>query len=138
MEYIVEDIKQYQGIAKDIIKAFPDKRIFQLKGDLGAGKTEFVKAFCKILGVTDEVSSPTFSIIQEYHDRNGQEIFHMDLYRINNEDELINIGLEEYFDRGNYIFIEWPQIMNEIYDIEFCTIELENLDGTKRRFIVNC
>lgn len=138
MEYIVEDIKQYQGIAKDIIKAFPDKRIFQLKGDLGAGKTEFVKAFCKILGVTDEVSSPTFSIIQEYHDENGQEIFHMDLYRINDEDELINIGLEEYFDRGNYIFIEWPQIMNEIYDIEFCAIELENLDGTKRRFIVNC
>ena len=138
MEYIVEEIDQYQHIARDIIKAFPEKRIFQLKGELGAGKTEFVKAFCKVLKVNDEVSSPTFSIIQEYHDGQGNEIFHMDLCRRNDEEELINLGLEEYFDRGNYIFIEWPQILDGLYDIEFCTIELQSLNGTKRRFVINC
>lgn len=85
-------------------------RIFLLTGDLGAGKTTLVKAFARVLGIGDPVTSPTFSLVQEYTSPEYGRVVHMDLYRIVNPEELVQLGLEEYLDSGDICLIEWPAI----------------------------
>ncbi len=83
-------------------------KVWTFYGEMGAGKTTLIKALCEKLGVTDMVSSPTFSIVNEYATSAGETIFHFDFYRINTEREALDIGCEEYFYSGDYCFIEWP------------------------------
>lgn len=90
--------------------ALAGDRIFLLTGDLGAGKTTLVKAFAKVLGIVDPVTSPTFSLVQEYGSPQFGRVVHMDLYRIVNPEELVQLGLEEYLDSGDICLIEWPAI----------------------------
>jgi tRNA threonylcarbamoyladenosine biosynthesis protein TsaE len=89
-------------------------RIFAFFGDLGSGKTTFIKAICNELNVIDIVSSPTFSLINEYQTDKGNTIYHMDFYRINSVNEAYDIGIEEYFKTDNYCFIEWPERIESI------------------------
>jgi tRNA threonylcarbamoyladenosine biosynthesis protein TsaE len=93
---------------------FPGKRIFAFYGELGAGKTTFIKALCRMLGVEDEALSPTFAIINEYATRDRAPVFHFDFYRILNITEIFDIGYEEYLSSGSYCFIEWPERMQEL------------------------
>lgn len=104
-----------------------------LKGDLGSGKTTFVKAFCKALGSSDEITSPTFTLINEYRDRQGQPIYHVDLYRLNSTEEALQIGIEDLLVSGHWCFIEWPEIIQPIMKDEHIEIELETLSDGKRR-----
>lgn len=85
-----------------------DNRVVLFYGDMGAGKTTFIKAICQVLGVTDTVSSPTFSIVNEYESPHGP-VYHFDFYRLKNETEALDLGYEEYLYSGNYCFIEWPE-----------------------------
>lgn len=96
-------------IAKELLEFTEEKKLFLLHGSLGAGKTTFVKACCEILGVRDTVNSPTFSIAQEYLCSTGDIIYHLDLYRVKNSQELFDLGFENYTDSGHYCFIEWPE-----------------------------
>lgn len=121
-------------LAKLMQVSFPNDTIFTLQGDLGAGKTTFVKAFCQYLQVSDKVSSPTFSLVNEYESPSGQCIFHMDLYRLEAEEELINIGFEEYLESDAICFIEWPEIGAQYLD-QFVQIQIEILDAGTRKFI---
>ena len=84
-------------------------RLLLLRGEMGAGKTTFVKALCQLAGVMDPVTSPTFSLVQEYRSPSYGPIYHMDFYRLASPRELSNIGLEEYLDSGNICLIEWPE-----------------------------
>lgn len=86
-----------------------DGRIFAFFGDLGSGKTTFIKALCNELDVIDIVSSPTFSLINEYRNEAGDTIYHMDFYRINSVNEALDIGIEDYLTANHYCFIEWPE-----------------------------
>ena len=97
-------------VAGAILRSYPDGRIFTLTGDLGAGKTTLIKGFCEVLGVKELASSPSFSIVNEYIAMGGGPVFHFDLYRLKDEQELEEIGFEEYIDSGNYCFVEWPAI----------------------------
>ncbi len=97
------------AIAESFMAKAASQRIWLLKGEMGAGKTTFIKELCKTLGVNDQMSSPTFSIINEYVGRNDIRIFHFDFYRIKNEAEAYDIGTEEYFYSGDYCFIEWAE-----------------------------
>lgn len=83
--------------------------VLAIYGPMGAGKTTFVKHYCELVGVLDEVSSPTFSLIQEYHTDGGESIFHFDFYRIHNEEEAYDIGTEDYFYSGSICLVEWPE-----------------------------
>ena len=96
-------------LAQKLLSLYPESRLFSLKGDLGSGKTTFIKAICNKLNVIDKVSSPTFSIINEYRTIDKQSIYHFDFYRINNLSEALDLGCEEYMDNRNYCFIEWPE-----------------------------
>lgn len=108
MNFIINTFFDLERAAEEIISKSKYK-IFTLNGNLGAGKTTLVKYLCKVLNCTDSVTSPTFSLVNEYLSTSGK-IFHFDLYRINYVEELSNIGFNEYIDSDNYCFIEWPSI----------------------------
>ena len=88
---------------------FKDDRIFAFFGEMGAGKTTFIKAICAELGSYDSANSPTYGIVNEYLLKNGSKVYHFDFYRITHIEEAIAIGFDEYLNSGNYCFIEWPE-----------------------------
>lgn len=115
-------LAQLDEVAAEIIRRYPEKRIFALAGAMGSGKTTFVQAACRQLHVTDVVNSPTFSIVNEYLTESGASVFHFDLYRLRKSEELLDIGYEDYFFSGNYCFIEWPGMAADLIPDESVTI----------------
>ncbi len=113
-----------------------DKHIICLEGQLGAGKTAFVKQVIAHLKSKDEVSSPTYSIINEYHYDEGK-LYHMDLYRLNSIEEALNIGIEEYLDAKNLCFIEWAELIAPILPESFINIKIEVQEDASRKLIIS-
>lgn len=101
-------------IADKLINAYPDSRVFAFYGQMGAGKTTFIKVICRQLGAADIVQSPSFSLINEYKTGTGESLFHFDFYRIRKLDEIYDIGYEDYIFSGSYCFIEWPEMMEKL------------------------
>ena len=102
----------------------PGVSVVIFEGEMGAGKTTFIKAVCRELGVTDAVSSPTFSIVNEYETTSGKRLYHFDFYRIEEEQEALNIGALEYFDSGNLCFIEWPSKVPNLLPDHYLTVNI--------------
>lgn len=126
-------LHEVNEVARYILETCLASKIFTFKGDLGAGKTTLIKALTQKLGYAGEVSSPTFSIVNEYT-TTIETFYHMDLYRIKNEDELYDIGFEDYLYSGHYCFIEWPQIAESIFKESRYDIHIEN-EGEEKRHI---
>ena len=101
-------------VAQTLISTYPDYRIFAFYGLMGVGKTTLIKAICTYLNVFDIVTSPTFSIVNEYHTTDKEIIYHLDFYRVKSLDEVMDIGYEEYFFNGSYCFIEWPEMIQQL------------------------
>ena len=131
--------KELDKIAKEILDKFPRQKLFLLSGDLGTGKTTFVKKITAQLGIEEAVSSPSFSLVNEYKSPNNLIVYHMDLYRLEKYEEALEIGIEEYIDSGAYVFIEWPEIISPLIDAQFSKIAFELLEDQSRKinFIVN-
>ena len=127
------DLKQIDAIAESLVAVFEHK-IILLKGDLGAGKTTLVKAIVKQLGSNEEVSSPTFGIVNEISVANASA-FHLDLYRIENSEELQEFGFEEYLHSGGYCFIEWPEIAMTLITQPHHTITLKHVNDSTRNIL---
>lgn len=113
-QIIINSTSELPLAAKKLLAACPDKRIFAFYGQMGTGKTTFIKSVCEALGVNNTVSSPTFSIVNEYLSEKGEKIFHFDFYRINSEAEAYDMGYEDYFYSNAYCFIEWPERIAEL------------------------
>jgi tRNA threonylcarbamoyladenosine biosynthesis protein TsaE len=111
--------------ARKILTAFPNQRVFAFYGEMGAGKTTFIQAFCRQLGSTDNVSSPTFALVNEYEDREGYPLYHFDFYRMKRLEEAFDIGLEEYLYSGSYCFMEWPEKIAELLPPVYVKINIE-------------
>lgn len=108
MEILVKSEKELDLAAAEILRALGGRRHLALSGPMGAGKTTLTSAICRALGVADDVSSPTFSIINEYHDAAGEiAVYHFDFYRIDDLREAQDLGLEDYFDSGALCLMEW-------------------------------
>ncbi len=110
-------------MAEKLLHFAGDCKLFLFYAEMGVGKTTFIKALCKCLGSADNFSSPSFSIINEYHCPTGK-IYHFDLYRIKNIEELYNLGIEEYLDSGAYCFVEWPELMHNIIRNTFIKVSI--------------
>ena len=104
---------------------------------MGVGKTTLIKEICKILGTEDLTSSPTFSIVNEYITSNDETIFHFDFYRIDNEEELYNIGVEDYFDSNHWCLIEWPSVVENLLPLENVNVYLTVLEDGQRNIQIN-
>jgi tRNA threonylcarbamoyladenosine biosynthesis protein TsaE len=121
-----------EEVAKAFIERAGNQTVWLLQGEMGSGKTTFIKTLCTQLGVTDVMSSPTFSIVNEYLTKNNTRIFHFDFYRIKSEAEAYDIGTEEYFYSGNYCFIEWPEKIPSLIPAERAEVSIVPDNQTHR------
>lgn len=110
----ISSLPALQKSARALLDHFPDERVFAFYGAMGAGKTTFIKAICHELGSNDYVTSPTFALINEYNTPKGAVIYHFDFYRIKKIEEAFDLGYEDYIYSGNYCFIEWPEMIEQL------------------------
>ncbi|MBF8456460.1 tRNA (adenosine(37)-N6)-threonylcarbamoyltransferase complex ATPase subunit type 1 TsaE [Kaistella sp. G5-32] len=126
MEFKISKLEEWQTVINEILPKL-QHNILLLKGNLGAGKTTFTQFLLKNLGSTDEVSSPTYAIVNEYDTPKGN-VFHFDLYRMKNINEVFDIGIEEYLDNSFLCIIEWPEIYEEeLADFPHHELKIENV-----------
>ena len=107
--FYANKLEELDEIAKVLLAIFGNQKKVVFFGEMGVGKTTLIKSICKALNVQDIVNSPTFSVVNEYHDRHGNSLYHFDFYRINDLEEALDLGIEEYFYSKHWIFIEWPE-----------------------------
>ena len=125
-------LKKIDAIVQKII-TLSEYNIFLFKGSMGVGKTTLINSFCKHLGVIDTVSSPTFSLVNEYKTSSQESIFHFDCYRLESEEEAFDFGAEEYLDSGYMCLIEWPDKIKSLLPDQVHCIELDYLDQNTRK-----
>ncbi len=130
--FVCNSLEDFNAAAKELISKFSENRKFAFYGEMGVGKTTFIKSICSQLSVKDNVTSPTFSLVNVYLNKNKEELYHFDFYRIKNIEEAYDIGYEEYFyNNNNYCFIEWPEIIEELLPKEIVRICIENKDNIR-------
>ena len=134
MELVLSNLSAIDEVASNIVAFAKAERIWLFEGQMGAGKTTLIKAVCRQLGIIDETSSPTFSLVNVYENAESAEFYHFDFYRINSEEEALDIGCEEYFYSGNYCFIEWSEKIPTLVPPSFLKISI-NLDVQNNRVI---
>lgn len=120
-------------IAKQLIAKAKDTKTLLFYAEMGAGKTTLIKEIIKQLGVIDNVSSPTFSLVNEYFSAKNGTIYHFDFYRIEDETEALDIGIDDYFYTNNWCFIEWPQNIDSYLPEDAIVVNIEIIDKITRR-----
>ncbi|HTI93664.1 MAG TPA: tRNA (adenosine(37)-N6)-threonylcarbamoyltransferase complex ATPase subunit type 1 TsaE [Puia sp.] len=128
-------LQEIEAAARFVWQQFPLRTVFAFHGDMGAGKTTFIHALCSIKGVSDTVGSPTFSIINEYRYEGGK-IYHIDLYRLKDEEEAIRAGVEDVLYSGDICLVEWPDRAPGIFPPETIHLRLEVIDPDTRKITV--
>ncbi|MEO5642346.1 MAG: tRNA (adenosine(37)-N6)-threonylcarbamoyltransferase complex ATPase subunit type 1 TsaE [Bacteroidia bacterium] len=130
-KYTLQSLAGMEKLSSQLLADFSSSRIFAFHGDLGAGKTTFIKAMCAALGVKDAMSSPSFSLVNEYHVANDNPVYHFDLYRLKSPKEALDIGIEEYLYSGNYCFIEWPERAEELLPEETIHVSIKVINAER-------
>jgi tRNA threonylcarbamoyladenosine biosynthesis protein TsaE len=128
----LSNIKQLPEIAEQFVSLIPVNSIVAFYGEMGSGKTTFIKEICNVLKVVDDPTSPTFAIVNEYNTNDRKKIYHFDFYRINKISEAFDIGFDEYIESGYYCFIEWPEKIEEILPDNVIKVKIEVLGEDKR------
>ncbi|MEM1000770.1 MAG: tRNA (adenosine(37)-N6)-threonylcarbamoyltransferase complex ATPase subunit type 1 TsaE [Bacteroidota bacterium] len=131
MIFELNSVDEVAGVAEKLLEACGTRKVFAIFGDLGAGKTTLVKAICLQLGAGAVAKSPTFAIVNEYEGKAGS-IYHFDLYRIEREEELYDLGFEEYIDSGTWCFIEWPEIAVDLLPEDTVEVTISATGPTSR------
>lgn len=128
----IENLKKIDVTAKSFIEKMGDKKVFAFNGNMGVGKTTFINAVCKMMGVIQIVNSPTFSIVNEYETASGNIIYHFDCYRIQKIQEALDLGAEEYLYSGNFCFIEWSENIAPILPDYLVNVNITELEDGSR------
>lgn len=128
---IINNLGEISTVAVQFIAAIGDSRVIAFYGEMGTGKTTFIQAICKELGVTDIINSPTFSIVNEYL-ASDCPIYHFDFYRIKKLEEVYDMGYEEYFYGDGYCFIEWPELVESLLPDDVLRVKIKELSDGRR------
>ena len=132
MEIKINSLSEISTAAKQFVAAMGDNTIFAFYGHMGAGKTTFIKAICEELGVKDVITSPTFAIVNEYTDGQGEPVYHFDFYRIKKQEEVYDIGFEDYVESGSVCLMEWPELIEDILPADTVKSSItEQPDGSR-------
>ncbi len=129
----IKSTAELNNVADQLLAYAKGNKFYIFEGEMAAGKTTFIKAFCEVLGVTDVVSSPTFSIVNEYKSKNGP-VYHFDFYRLKNIREAYDIGYEEYFYSDQYCLIEWPSKVEELLPESYVKVQITIIENDERLF----
>ena len=133
MKIEIKNLETIHEAARTFLQSIGENTVFAFQGNMGAGKTTFIKAICEELGVSDVINSPTFAIVNEYRsDITGEFVFHFDFYRINNVSEAVQIGAEDYFYSGALCFIEWPEKIVGLLPVDTVFLNIEELEDGGR------
>ena len=133
MEIIIPSLSSINEAAQQFFAQMGDHKVIAFYGKMGAGKTTFIKALCQTLGVEDVITSPTFSLVNEYTDSEGNSIFHFDFYRIKKLDEVYDMGYEDYFYGGSLCLLEWPELIEDILPEEALKVTItEEANGSRK------
>lgn len=136
MKQVTYNVFEIKTIAQQLWDAFSSKKIWAFYAPMGSGKTTFIHALCDVLQVKEAVSSPTFAIINEYISPVAGIIFHMDWYRMKDEEEAIQAGCEDCLYSGNYCFVEWPEKFPHLLPDDALHISLETINNDERKLII--
>lgn len=133
MEIEIKGLEGLPEAAARMVSVLKPGRVYAFYGEMGAGKTTLIGEICRLLGVEDDVSSPTFSIVNEYDTAEGSKLYHFDCYRIDSEEEAMDVGAEDYFYSGNTCFVEWPEKIEQILPDDVINVEISIMpDGTRK------
>ena len=124
-------LNEIDTVAQQILEQNPE-RVILFEAEMGTGKTTLIKALCKALKVEDTISSPTFSLVNEYETTNGEPVYHFDFYRLKSEEEALDFGLEDYLYSGNYCFLEWSEKIPNLIPDKHTIIEIQVLENGNR------
>ncbi|WP_420146696.1 tRNA (adenosine(37)-N6)-threonylcarbamoyltransferase complex ATPase subunit type 1 TsaE [Spirosoma sp.] len=124
MTLSIHNLDELDNVAHRLLAEGRNQSVWLFEGEMGAGKTTLIKSICRALGVISTVQSPTFSIVNEYTTHEGHSVYHFDCYRLRNEAEALDIGIEEYFDSGDYCFIEWPERITSLWPVTYYQVYL--------------
>ena len=124
LKIVIKHKKYLPVAARRILEYTSGKKLLAFYGSMGAGKTTIIKAVCKILGAEDIGTSPTFTLVNEYRTTTGEVLYHIDFYRINKKEEVLDLGIEEYFNSGSYCLMEWPELIGDILPPETVIIKI--------------
>lgn len=119
------------AVADALLDFCGSRRIIAFFGEMGAGKTTFIRTLCRQLGVQENVSSPTFALVNEYHSSSDDQLFHFDFYRINRPEEAVAMGVDEYFMSGCWCFVEWPEKILHLLPDNRIDVRIENSNTTR-------
>ncbi|MBR6418312.1 MAG: tRNA (adenosine(37)-N6)-threonylcarbamoyltransferase complex ATPase subunit type 1 TsaE [Bacteroidales bacterium] len=133
MKIEINSIEELPEVARKLLETFPKERFYAFFGSMGVGKTTLIKEICRQIGVMQNVCSPTFAIVNEYCDGEGEPVYHFDFYRLKNLAEAYDIGYEEYFYSGNWCFTEWTEKIESLLPDHYLRIDISEHDG-KRSF----
>ncbi len=132
MKIKIDSLENIHEAAREFIENMGGSNVFAFYGKMGAGKTTFIKAICEEQGVEDVITSPTFAIVNEYSDIDGDPIYHFDFYRIKKLEEVYDMGYEDYFDSGYLCLLEWPELIEELLPEDAVKVTITELeDGTR-------
>jgi tRNA threonylcarbamoyladenosine biosynthesis protein TsaE len=137
VKIVIKDKKHLADAAEKLLKHFGENRIFAFYGSMGAGKTTIIKAICKVLGAIDIVSSPTFTIVNEYRTFKGETLYHIDFYRIKKQEEVFDFGIEEYLTGDSYCFMEWPELIEELLPRGTISVRISVDDNEQRTLLIS-
>lgn len=129
----IASLDDIHAAARQFIAQMGPARVIAFYGSMGAGKTTFVKALCQELGVRDVITSPTFALVNEYTDGQGQPVYHFDFYRIKRIEEVYDMGYEDYFYSGNLCLLEWPELIEDILPDDVVKVHISVQDDGSRQ-----
>ena len=135
-EIVIASLDELKDVAEAVIESLEGRNVVALFGAMGAGKTTLISAIMEHLGSTDNVTSPTFALVNQYNTAANEPVYHFDFYRINRIEEAFDMGYEEYFYSGDLCLVEWPELVEQLLPDDAMVVKIDILSPTERKFTI--